>query len=46
MQIEQDILVNVCGEQHVYVYQTEDFWLQIKSAGYSFFLSVIHIAVE
>lgn len=25
--------MNICGDKHVYVYKTNDFWLQIKSAG-------------
>jgi mannose-1-phosphate guanylyltransferase len=25
--------MNICGEKHVYVYKTNDFWLQIKAAG-------------
>ena len=33
LRLEQDVLMNICGEQHVFVYQTRDFWLQIKSAG-------------
>lgn len=33
LQLEQDVLQNICGEKHVYVYITPDFWLQLKSAG-------------
>jgi len=33
LRLEQDLLMNICGEKHVYVYQTKDFWLQIKSSG-------------
>jgi len=33
LQLEQDIFMKFCGEKHVYVYETQEFWLQIKSAG-------------
>jgi len=33
LQLEQHLFMNICGEQHVYVYETKDFWLQVKSAG-------------
>eukprot|EP01114_Cavostelium_apophysatum_P013089 TRINITY_DN3093_c0_g1_i1.p1 TRINITY_DN3093_c0_g1~~TRINITY_DN3093_c0_g1_i1.p1 ORF type:complete len:391 (+),score=65.17 TRINITY_DN3093_c0_g1_i1:454-1626(+) len=33
LRLEQDLFMNICGEKHVYVYETQDFWLQIKSAG-------------
>jgi len=33
LQLEQHLFMNICGEKHVYVYETKDFWLQIKSAG-------------
>jgi mannose-1-phosphate guanylyltransferase len=33
LRLEQDVLMNICGDKHVYVYQTPDFWLQLKSAG-------------
>jgi len=33
LQLEQDIFSRFCGEKHVYVYETKDFWLQIKTAG-------------
>jgi len=32
LRLEQDLLMKICGEKHVYVYETSDFWLQIKSA--------------
>jgi len=33
LQLEQDIFSRFCGEKQVYVYETKDFWLQIKTAG-------------
>jgi len=33
LRLEQDVLQNICGEKHVYVYVTPDFWFQLKSAG-------------
>jgi len=31
--LEQDVLQEICGDKHVYVYITKDFWFQLKSAG-------------
>eukprot|EP01118_Nematostelium_gracile_P000822 TRINITY_DN10820_c0_g1_i2.p1 TRINITY_DN10820_c0_g1~~TRINITY_DN10820_c0_g1_i2.p1 ORF type:complete len:427 (+),score=111.33 TRINITY_DN10820_c0_g1_i2:71-1282(+) len=33
LRLEQDVYTNICGEKHLYVFQTQDFWLQLKSAG-------------
>jgi len=33
LRLEQDIFGNICGEKHVYLYETPEFWIQIKSAG-------------
>lgn len=33
LRLEQDVLMNICGDKHVYVYLTTDFWMQLKSAG-------------
>lgn len=33
LQLEQHLFMTVCGEKKVYLYETKDFWLQIKSAG-------------
>jgi len=32
LRLEQDIFPNICGEKHVYFFETKDFWLQIKNA--------------
>jgi len=29
----ENFLPKICGDKHVYVYQTSDFWMQVKSAG-------------
>lgn len=34
----ESFLPKICGNQHVYVYQTSEFWMQAKSAGYLLFL--------
>jgi mannose-1-phosphate guanylyltransferase len=33
LRLEQDVLMKICGENHVYVYETKEFWFQLKSAG-------------
>jgi NDP-sugar pyrophosphorylase family protein len=33
LQIEQDLLMKYCGDGKVYVFETRDFWMQVKSAG-------------
>jgi len=33
LRLEQDLVANICGDKHVYVYLTKDPWLQIKSSG-------------
>jgi len=33
LQLEQHLFSKICGEKHVYVFETKGFWLQIKSAG-------------
>eukprot|EP01119_Soliformovum_irregulare_P005372 TRINITY_DN1713_c0_g1_i1.p1 TRINITY_DN1713_c0_g1~~TRINITY_DN1713_c0_g1_i1.p1 ORF type:complete len:420 (+),score=130.08 TRINITY_DN1713_c0_g1_i1:24-1262(+) len=35
LRLEQDVLMKICGEKHVYVFQIPDFefWLPLKSAG-------------
>jgi mannose-1-phosphate guanylyltransferase len=33
LRLEQDLFMKVCGEQHVFVYETKEFWSQLKSAG-------------
>jgi len=33
LQLEQHLFMNICGEKHVYVYETKGFWLQVKTAG-------------
>jgi len=33
LRLEQDVLQKICGDKHLYVYLTLDFWIQLKSAG-------------
>jgi len=33
LRLEQDVLMKICGDKHVYVFQTNEFWMQLKSAG-------------
>eukprot|EP01116_Phalansterium_solitarium_P010545 TRINITY_DN2542_c0_g2_i2.p1 TRINITY_DN2542_c0_g2~~TRINITY_DN2542_c0_g2_i2.p1 ORF type:complete len:408 (+),score=24.40 TRINITY_DN2542_c0_g2_i2:126-1349(+) len=33
LRLEQDLLMNLCGEKHVYLARNDSFWIQLKSAG-------------
>jgi len=33
LRLEQDVFNKICGDRHVYVLQTSEYWLQLKTAG-------------
>eukprot|EP01116_Phalansterium_solitarium_P009432 TRINITY_DN23569_c0_g1_i1.p1 TRINITY_DN23569_c0_g1~~TRINITY_DN23569_c0_g1_i1.p1 ORF type:complete len:441 (-),score=148.26 TRINITY_DN23569_c0_g1_i1:325-1569(-) len=33
LRLEQDVLMTLCGDKHVYLFLNNSFWLQLKSAG-------------
>jgi hypothetical protein len=33
LRLEHDLLMNIVGEKHVYMYETTEFWMQLKAAG-------------
>jgi len=33
LRLEHDLIMKISGQKHIYVYETKDFWLQVKAAG-------------